>query len=85
MVLDRAVIDVLVAVAEVHPEHLARAAVPGEDRLDLGPGERGAERDPQGADLGVPADPGALHAEVGHALAVLLETDVADASDPSPA
>ena len=67
VVLDRTVVEVLLAVGEEDPEHLAEAAGLGQHRSRprCAPGRR---RSPaQRADLGVTAHPRPLHRQVGHA------------------
>src|SRR5918996_1267095 len=69
MVLDRAVVEVLVAVTEVHAEHLAGAAVALEHGLGLGSGQARPQRDHQCPHFGVAVDVGPLDREVRDAVA----------------
>src|SRR4029453_12578561 len=78
VILDRAVVDVLLAVAEIDAEHLRAAAVLGQERLDLRAREARAKRAPDRLQVGPTPDPRALNREVRDAVAVLLERDVPD-------
>src|SRR4029453_6701388 len=78
VILDRTVVDVLLAAAEVDAEHLRAAAVLGQQRLDLRAREARAERDPERLQVGPTPDPCALDREVRDAGALLLERDVPD-------
>jgi hypothetical protein len=79
VVLERAVVEVLVAVGEVDAEHLREPTGLGEDGFDLRAREVAAERDAEGAELRIPLQLRALDGEVLDAAPPLLEADVADA------
>ena len=69
-------IEVLGSIGEEDPEHLGETPGAREHRFGLGPGERSAEADREGTELGVATDPGTLDPEVRHARTPLLDRDV---------
>ena len=76
VVLERAEVEHLLAVAEVHRELVALGALAAEPRLAAQPGVVAAERDRRRAHGRVAADVGALEAEVPRPRAVLLHREV---------
>src|SRR5437867_2715516 len=76
VVLERSMVDVLVAVPEVQAEHLARAAVLGQQALDLRPGQRATEGDAEPSQVRVARDASPLNGQVRDPIAPLLEDDV---------